>query len=215
MAWRPVLVLLAAVATPAWGGAAARNPLPDDFAAAVAVAVKDARTDPDGWAARARGWRGLFVGDRVVRPGLPTLQTVEGVPAVDEAIAFLDRQPPVAGLIRSPMLDHAARDHADDQSRTGATGHQGADGSRPATRMARYARWRGVAETIAYGGDTPEAMVLQLIIDDGVPGRGHRAILFDPDYSHLGVACADHPIYRTVCVLDFGRRYDRAVSPGP
>jgi uncharacterized protein YkwD len=71
--------------------------------------------------------------------------------------------------------------------------------------MRRYARWTATGEVIAYGSGRAEDVVLQLIIDDGVPGRGHRRILFNPAYTLIGTACAPHPVWRTVCVLDFAR----------
>ena len=52
---------------------------------------------------------------------------------------------------------------------------------------------------------TAEDVILQLIVDDGVPDRGHRRILFNPAYTLVGAACAPHPVWREVCVLDFAR----------
>ena len=46
---------------------------------------------------------------------------------------------------------------------------------------------------------------MQLIIDDGVPDRGHRRILFSPAYTQVGVGCGPHPEWRRMCVLDFAR----------
>jgi len=71
--------------------------------------------------------------------------------------------------------------------------------------MRRYGRWSATGEAIAYGPDRAEDVILQLIVDDGVPDRGHRRILFNPAYALVGAACAPHPVWRTVCVLDFAR----------
>jgi len=38
-----------------------------------------------------------------------------------------------------------------------------------------------------------------------VSDRGHRRILFNPVYELIGAACAPHPVWREVCVLDFAR----------
>lgn len=167
--------------------------------------VNAARTDPAGYARKARTLRALFIGDQFERPGELAVVTREGAAAVDEAIAFLEQQTPLPALRTSPLIDQATADHAADQSRTGATGHDGSDGSGPADRMRRYARWRATAEVIAYGPNRAEDVVLQLIVDDGVPDRGHRRILFSPDYTRTGAACAPHPVWRTVCVVDFAR----------
>jgi uncharacterized protein YkwD len=45
--------------------------------------------------------------------------------------------------------------------------------------------------------------MIELLIDDGVKGRGHRMNLLDPAARFLGVGCGPHSICGTMCVLDF------------
>lgn len=169
---------------------------------AMLAELNDARRDPRAYARRVRDFRDLFTGDRFQRPGEIAVVTQEGVAAVDEAIRFLEAQSPLPPLGRSPLLDGAAASHGRDQGRTGQVGHTGSDGSSPTDRIRRHGRWRATGETIAYG-PTPEQAVMQLIVDDGVPDRGHRAILFSPTYQLVGAWCGPHPVWRTVCVLNF------------
>ena len=171
----------------------------------IVAELNAARTDPPGYARKARALRGLLNGDRIERPGEVAVVTREGGAAIDEAIAFLERQAPLPGLADSRLVTRAASGHAADQAATGATGHEGRDGSTPADRMRRHGRWSATGEAIAYGPERAEDIILQLIVDDGVPDRGHRRILFNPAYSLVGAACAPHPQWRTVCVLDFAR----------
>lgn len=71
-------------------------------------------------------------------------------------------------------------------------------------RIGRQVKWTGsIGENIAYGPNDGRDVVLRLIVDDGVPGRGHRANIFSPDFRLAGVACGPHPALRTVCVIDF------------
>lgn len=192
------------IAAPVDAEAAAR-PADSDLAARIVDEVNAARTSPAAYAARARVLRGLFQDDRIERPGEIAIVTREGTAAVDEAIAFLERQPPLPPVRASPLIDRAAAEHAADQARAGTVGHAGSDGSSPSDRMRRHARWTATGEVIAYGPERAEDVVLQLIVDDGVPARGHRRILFNPGYTLIGVACAPHPVWRQVCVLDFAR----------
>jgi len=170
---------------------------------AVLDEIDMARTDPRGYAAYLRQWRSWFVEDVVRRPGQIGLATVEGISAVDEAIAFLEVQPPVSALDRDAGLDRAAADHARDQGRTGQTGHVGSDRSTLGTRARRYTTARGLGENIAYGSQDARGVVMQLIIDDGVPDRGHRTTLFDRQWTRAGAACGPHPVWRRICVIDF------------
>ena len=171
----------------------------------IVAELNAARTDPAGYARKARALRALYRGDRIERPGQIAIVTQEGAAAVDEAIAFLERQTPLPPLQDNPRIARAAAGHADDQRRTGEAGHAGSDGSAPSDRLRRQGRWSATGEAIAYGPDRAEDVVLQLIVDDGVPDRGHRHILFSPAYTMAGAACAPHPVWRRVCVLDFAR----------
>lgn len=171
----------------------------------IVAELNAARCDPAAYARKVRALRALFRGDRIERPGEIALLTQEGPAAVDEAAAFLEAQTPLAALRANPLLARAAAGHAGEQARTGAVAHTGADGSGPSDRMRRYGPWSATAEAIAYGPRRAEDAILQLIIDDGVPDRGHRRILFNPAYTLVGAACAPHPVWREVCVLDFAR----------
>jgi uncharacterized protein YkwD len=63
-------------------------------------------------------------------------------------------------------------------------GHEGSDGSTIATRVSRYGTWRGaIAESIPYGTDLAREIVIQLLVDDGVPGRGHRKNILENQFA--------------------------------
>jgi hypothetical protein len=151
-----------------------------------------------------RDYRELFDG-RVIRlPGDPVGEmTREGTYAVDEAIAFLDRQTPLPPLARGELLARAARDLAAEQAMSGRSGHRSADGAMPGDRVKRRGGDIFVSETISYGYSEHHAVVRQLIIDDGVPSRGHRALIFATGSRFAGVGCGTHPTVRYMCVIDY------------
>jgi len=189
------------------------------------------RRDPRAYAAKLLALRPSYHGNRILRgPDEPAIATVEGVAALDEAVRALRRAPrrlPRLGL--SAGLTEAARAHARDLGLNGGLGHAGSDGSAPDQRVSRVGVWDGiVAENISFGPDDAEEIVIGLIVDDGVPDRGHRDVLLTRELFFAGVACGPHPTYRIVCVMDYAtslrarRRTDlertrpaRPGAPGP
>lgn len=167
-----------------------------------------ARTNPLGYAGFIRDLRQYYDGMLLKIPGKIPVRTREGVPAVDEAIRYLTQVKAVSALSVSEGMSRAARDHVNDQSRSGETGHHGADRSEPFDRMERYGTWLGISgENIAYGDDDARMIVMQLIIDDGVPSRGHRDNIYNGEFKVSGVAFGSHPVYRNMCVITYAGGY--------
>ena len=122
--------------------------------------------------------------------------------AVEEAIAFLERQPALPPLERDARIAAAAREHTAAQGPRGDLGH-GPVGSL-GQRLHENGVWAGLsAENISYGYDEPRAVVRQMIVDSGVAGRGHRRNIFSGGYRSAGVACGAHRTYGAMCVIDF------------
>ncbi len=167
-----------------------------------------ARTKPSRYAEILTEGRKYFQGTRFKRPGEITLITQEGVSAVDEAIEFLRAVKPVRALSTSPGISRAAKDHVLDQGPSGGLGHRGNDASRMSDRVGRYGKWTGkIGENISYGRSDARDVVIQLIVDDGIPSRGHRKNLFDPAFRVVGIACGKHAEYRAMCVTTFASAY--------
>ena len=167
------------------------------------------RADPKAYAEELRAYRRLYQGKAVIFPDRAQgLATQEGGAAVDEAIRFLERQPALPPLAASATFTGSARDHARDHGRSGGLGHRGSDGSTPGQRVQRRGGGIYITESVTYGPAGAMDVVRQLIIDDGVKGRGHRKMLFSPRWHFAGAACGAHPGYRWMCVVDLGETRD-------
>ncbi len=183
----------------------AAAPAQSPYEGQVLAVLNAVRADPAGFAEQLRAFRGYFHGASYVLPGRQERNlTEEGVGAVDEAIAFLGRQRALHPMAPAGLLEAAAADHVSEQGAANSVGHGGEDGSSPGDRVRRRGGGEYVAEVIEYGASDPVDAVRQLIVDDGVPDRGHRSILFDPSLRFAGVSCGAHPSYRSMCVIDFG-----------
>ena len=166
------------------------------------------RRDPAAYARHLEWMPPRFDGKLLDRPGRPYLRTEEGAAAVSEAIAALKAARPAGPLRWSRGLAAAAADHVADQGPIGGLEHDGTDRSDPDRRASRYGRWiQGIAENIAYGENSAREVVIQLLVDDGVPDRGHRNNMLDPHWGVGGVACGPHLLYRQMCVMDYAVNY--------
>lgn len=163
------------------------------------------RTNPSGYAANLSALLPLFNGTLIKRPGSTvSIRTNEGATAVREAIAALQRQAPVPSLVLSSGMSAAAQDLANDQRRTGDLGHTGSDGSSPGSRLGAHGSWQqSYSENVDYGPFlTGRDVIVDLLVDDGVPDRGHRRNIFDGNARVVGIACGPHPRLRSMCVAD-------------
>ena len=132
------------------------------------------------------------------------IRTSEGRAAVLEAAEFLERVQPIAGqVVFSEGLHAAAWDHVREQGPSGQTGHVGVAGSTFGERIRRRGQPGAlIGEVINYGPETARMTVIMLVIDDGVPGRGHRKNLFNPEFRTAGAAIGAHKGYGAMTVVD-------------
>jgi len=157
--------------------------------------LNEVRTDPQRYAAELRS-----------RPRLRGI----GSSDFNEALTFLDAQRPLPPLSYSPPLSDIALFHARDIGTQGLTSHTG---SRGATMGGRF-RARGLtpnmtAEELSFGQRSGADVILSLIVDAGVPGKPHRADLFNPVFIFVGAGCAPHKGMGQVCVINLSNDFMR------
>jgi len=186
---------------------------------AIVAETNRLRTNPSSYADELALYEAYFNGTRLELPGLPPMETYEGFAVVEEAIATLRDTEPLPPLQPSVGMSLAALDHVLDMGKTGDGGHYGTDGSTPFDRLNRYGQWDAspgnrAGENLSYSPltlddplDLARWHVLQLVIDDGFPSRGHREALLRPEYQVTGVACGDHPVFGMMCSITYATEY--------
>jgi len=168
-----------------------------------------ARQNPKKYADSLEEYKKHYVGKYIYIANREQTVTQEGVAAVNEAIDFLRRTDTVPLLRVSRGLSLAAALHVEDQGPKGLIGHQGSDNSTPEERINRFGTWKGAyGENIEYGNFTAREIIMQLIIDDGVPNRAHRLNIFKPFFGVVGVSFGSHQAYTYMCVIDFAGAYE-------
>jgi uncharacterized protein YkwD len=164
-----------------------------------------ARTEPQKYAAFVEDYKSYYDGNRLMIPGRKkALVTNDGIAAVDEAINFLRAAQPLPAFGVAKGVCSAAADHAKDLAGKGISGHRGSDGSTPNARVDRYGNWdAAIGETVVYEVSTARQIIISLIIDDGVPNRGHRRNIFDPSYRVTGISVSEPLTFGSKCVIDY------------
>ena len=108
----------------------------------------------------------------------------------------------------SNEIAKAAMDHANDIGPKGQTSHDGSDGNSLSDRLKRYgAPVSSYGENLSFGQDKALDVVVQLLVDDGVPGRGHRTNIFNPAFKVLGSATGQHKAYTYMTCIDYAGGY--------
>jgi hypothetical protein len=103
-------------------------------------------------------------------------------------------------LLPEKELYDVARDHAIRSGKKGFKGHKGFK-NRYSPVMSKYII---VGENIYYGKYTPEEIIMQLLIDEGIEDLGHRKNLLNPKFNSVGVSIKPHKEYTYNCVMSLG-----------
>jgi uncharacterized protein YkwD len=152
--------------------------------------------------------RTAFDGKLYTYPGQVPVKSQEGIRPLEECIIVLKRTAPCAILKPAEGLSKAAAELVEDQQKHGGIGHITRKGATPQKRIEKYGEWDICsAENITYGSFEARQIVIALLIDDGVPNRGHRENILNPCFHFAGVANGGHPSYDTMCCIDYAGEY--------
>merc|ERR1719463_893199 len=132
------------------------------------------------------------------------LETVEGKEALEDCLQDLMNASPLPVLMHSQAIGRACQKHLADLQDNDFCSHIGTDGSTPEERLQKYGEHREqCGENIVFGMKHPKEIIYQMLIDDGVPERGHRANLLNMDFHFVGGAFGRHASAETAAVVVF------------
>jgi len=111
----------------------------------------------------------------------------------------LKTQQSLKPLTTSKELSDIAKPYAIQMGKDGTIGHKDSE-KRFAVLKSGY-QSRG--ENCDYGSNDALAIVMSMLIDDGVSSYGHRENILDKEYNLIGVSIQLHKKYKYTCVMDF------------
>lgn len=104
-----------------------------------------------------------------------------------ELIDQLENTPPLSILEPSECVYRAAKIHGEDRKNAGSNDHVGTDGSWPWDRILKACNGlQDGNENLVGGPSSIRKAVILLLVDDGIPNRGHRSTLLNPKWKYVG-----------------------------
>ena len=98
----------------------------------------------------------------------------------------------------------------------GLVQHESSDGTSVKERLKRFGKIiTCYGENLSFHCETAMEVVCQLIIDDGVPNRGHRENIFNPDFRVCGIYSGKHKDFDTMTTIDFAAAYVKTGDEDP
>ena len=102
-------------------------------------------------------------------------------------IADLDKQDPISLVAPNQLLSETCREHAYDLAyKQKGISHSSSDGRNFQQRMKDAGVTNCAGENILEGNEDALKAVIMLLIDQGVPGLGHRKSLLNPSFDLMG-----------------------------
>ena len=171
-----------------------------------------ARTKPAEYAEKILKYKKLFEGKKLKRPDGKKIDTLEGPAAYEEAAKFLKSVKPCSPFIASKGLTkicedlHNVAQHCDPGSIDAKIDIQ--------KLIQRYGGFEGsFGRLMEFGGETPEHVVINLIVSDGDRSRSQRDQLFDNNFKVLGLVAGDHPDFRKCTIITLAGKFNYNADP--
>lgn len=109
-------------------------------------------------------------------------------------------------LTPSKVLFDAAKTHAVASGKEGVVGHRSSAGSFEKRLKPLSDTFNYILENCDYGSSGALDILMNLMIDEGIPDVGHRKNILHPEIDRIGLAIAPHKTYRYTCVQVFAKQ---------
>ena len=163
--------------------------------------INHIRLNPKSYARKLRNYAQCFE-DKVLR--LPELKngllTTEGPVAFEEAASFMDSLPKMTTISLDSNLCLAAQAMANEMSyysdikKMNSIDRQGI--------ISEYGKFEGeFGQSTDFGSQSPEFVVMNLIVDDGDHSRKNRTMMFNSNFTKIGLGTCKHSTFRNCTVL--------------
>ena len=162
--------------------------------------INEFRTNPKQYAKKINKYVAYFKGKVLRIPGSNAgIRTEEGAAAYTEAVDFLSKQEGVEPLEPSKGLGRIASDFLHEVQKVDPSQLGDIDIDEI---IERYGSFSGnLSRAMDFGGETPELVLINLVVSDGDPSRGQRESLLSTDLKKVGVATGKHDSYRYCTVI--------------
>ena len=138
----------------------------------------------------------------------------EAIKALTTLISDLKHLKKLPRLQPDSGIYNAAKKHgADNQAHDWKLLHTGSDGSVPEDRIKTFSpsmSWgnENIGGRYGYATSTPRDIVLQLLIDAGIPGYGHRYNMLNPLWTYVACRKEKYKNYQDWWIQNFGCKKD-------
>ncbi len=134
----------------------------------------------------------------------------EEVKALTSLVKDLTKLKKLSVLQPDSGIYNAAKKHAADQgAHEWELMHTGSDGSQPWDRILKFSPAMSFGNENIAGNSanpTPRDIVIQLLVDSGIPGYGHRYNLLDPQWTHAACVGVIYKEWMHWWIQNFGRK---------
>ena len=163
------------------------------------------RENPKSYIEKLEKYKGYFDKNNLVVPGLGyAIQTQEGAAAYDECIKFLrtaDKGPhliPSKGL--TAITDELLKGFLKDNKMAAVD---------IKSLISKYGSYTGSFNRILQcGGETPEQVVIHLLVCDGDKNRRQRDVILKTSLKRMGVSSAEHELYVRATLIAFTETFE-------